>query len=299
MVDFVCPLCESGRSFIKTKWKSSKIVELYQKHYQFDATEYFPEDEFSTYLCAECGLQTHYPAKPGNSEFYDHMQQFSFYYENEKPEYNYALEVLLRENPKHVLEVGCGEGHFLNKIEKAFKVKGSEYSEKSIKKLIEKGIEFDSDQDSYDFILTFQVLEHVEDPKTFLRTIISKLEAGGCILITVPNNDSKLMQERFGLLDYPPHHMTQWTRKALENISSLYGLEIIEYYEEPIRFDHYMGLIKGRRNTIFTKSLKGKIKNRLSSLFDPILAPYLYDQIHYPGMTHGILLKKPFVQKEK
>lgn len=81
--------------------------------------------------------------------------------------------------------------------------------EDSIQKMIEKGIELDQPDDQYDFVCNFQVLEHVPDAYDFIKIMVDKLKPGGHLLITVPNSDSKYYTERFGALDYPPHHMTQ------------------------------------------------------------------------------------------
>ena len=89
-----------------------------------------------------------------------------------------------------MLDVGCGRGAFLKKIHKTFDVKGFEKNPDAIGQLAKEGIEFDTGEDKYDFIVSFQALEHVENPKVFLEDAFGKLNAGGYLLVTVPNSNS-------------------------------------------------------------------------------------------------------------
>ena len=288
-----CPLCSSNRYIEIEKFRSKLITDFYNKHYNMDVSNYFPSNEFTTYLCADCGLRHHSPAIPGNSDYYNHMQTLDFYYEKNKPEFSYAIKKLMEIKPESLLEIGCGEGHFLAKIKNAFNVKGAELTEDSITKMKEKGIRLDQPHDLYAFVCNFQVLEHVPDVYNFIKLMVDKLKPGGHLLITVPNNDSKYCTEQFGVLDYPPHHMTQWTKQSLYHIAEIFPLETIEYYEEPHRLTHYQGLIKGRRQQLLTsKGFKGKIMKALALVLDPVMSPYMLDHIDYCGMTHGMLFKK-------
>lgn len=288
-----CPLCHSNRHIEIERMDIKRITNFYTSHFKLDVTKFFPENEFTTHLCADCGLRQHHPAIPGDSDYYNHMQNYDFYYEKDKPEFTFAIRKLMEINPESVLEVGCGEGNFLEKIKSAYDVKGAELTKDSIEKMIEKGIDLDQPDDQYAFICSFQVLEHVPNAYDFIKTMVDKLKPGGHLLITVPNNDSKYCTERFGALDYPPHHMTQWTEQSLNHIVKIFPLKAVEYYEEPHRLTHYQGLIKGRRETITTaKGIRLKFLKTLSFFLDPVLSPYMLDQIDYSGMTHGMLFKR-------
>jgi SAM-dependent methyltransferase len=43
------------------------------------------------------------------------------------------------------------------------------------------------DEDAYDLVLLSAVLEHLHDPLTALRNVLSALRPGGCAIIDVPN----------------------------------------------------------------------------------------------------------------
>ena len=51
-----------------------------------------------------------------------------------------------------------------------------------------------------DFVVTFQVIEHVEDPVKFLQVIYQLLKPGGKLLIATPNSNDimlKLLPQEF------------------------------------------------------------------------------------------------------
>ena len=115
----------------------------------------------------------------------------------------------------------------------------------------------------------------------------------------MPNHDSPYFQETFDFLDYPPHHMTQWSKQALLNLANIMGYTLIEYCEEKIRIEHYDYLIKSRRLKItvqngngLLRKLKRKIIDIATMTSDKILLPYMLDDTKILGHTHGVLLQK-------
>lgn len=289
-----CSLCGSHRLIIESQRRSAELVTAYSARFGVDTQRFFPASTVATYRCAECDLRSHFTAIPGDSAFYDPMQEHPFYYERNKPEFDFAIDQLISIGARRVLEVGCGEGNFLGKVAGAFDVRGSELSAKSIAKLQAAGIALDTTSDRYDFVCTFQVLEHVPDADGFLRFMIGKLEPGGHLLVTVPNRDSKYIAEgTSSILDFPPHHMTQWSRRALEGLAPRYGLALAGYYEEPIRPAHMTGLLSARRLQIPAGKRTRWLGSKLGRLVDLVAVPYHVDRVSYAGHTHGVLLRKP------
>jgi 2-polyprenyl-3-methyl-5-hydroxy-6-metoxy-1,4-benzoquinol methylase len=293
MTAFSCPLCGSDRYIIVKTIETSYLAARYLKAYRIDVTPFFPEDDVSILRCVECDLQTYNPALPGDEAFYEKLYRRPSFYENEKPEYGYAIEKLSEENPSKLLDVGCGEGKFLKKIRHAYEVRGHERNKRAVEKLKQAGIRLDDAGDQYDFVVCFQVLEHVDNVKGFLDFICRKVADNGCLLITVPNRESKYFREVFDVLDHPPHHMTQWSAKALTHIAKIYQMEIAAVYQEPHRINHYKNLILNRRHNIISdKFAFKKIVESFGILIDKILVPYFIDRVDFPGHTHGIMLRK-------
>lgn len=88
---------------------------------------------------------------------------------------------------------------------------------------------------SYDLIVSFQVIEHINDDKLFLKEIHRVLKPGGISLITTPNRKLSLTRN--------PWHIREYLAEELRQLALLYfaGAEmkgitgnekVMKYYEE-------------------------------------------------------------------
>lgn len=83
--------------------------------------------------------------------------------------------------------------------------------------------------ESFDVITFFEVLEHMSNPDQFMSTIKSHLSPGGYVALSVPNRDRFMLgSKRYPVWDFPPHHFTWWSAKALENFFTIRGFQIVE-----------------------------------------------------------------------
>lgn len=101
--------------------------------------------------------------------------------------------------PRTVLDVGCGVGNVSLSVAELFPgvaVTGIDSDRNSIEYARRRGgssnVRFlhDSEfgtREKFDFIIASEVLEHVEQPERFLRSLRERLNAGGHLLVTVPN----------------------------------------------------------------------------------------------------------------
>lgn len=294
-MDCACPLCESRRHVWLKEIQASDLIEKYRRFFQIDVKHYFPEPSVALVQCADCRLKYFHPRSEGKSDLYEQLERFEWYYQDEKPEFEYALEKLMEKKPSSVLEIGCGDGRFLKKICRLFPVRAREYNEKALKKLAQMGIPLDEEGMKYDFVMAFQVLEHVEDVKGFLDLCVEKLNDGGYLLITVPNNDSKYINEVDVILDHPPHHATQWPKAALYEVARIYSLDVEEYYVDPLRFEHYRAIIDSRRRTLPLGDLfeqSGGVFRHLVSAIDRVLAPFFTTSYPIPDTRMDACIKK-------
>ena len=123
-----------------------------------------------------------------------------------------------------VLEIGCGEGYGISELAKySKKYIGVDKFDTSIseKLMTENDIVFHKmeipplliiESDSVDFVVTFQVIEHIQDDKFFLEDIHRVLKPGGTLLLTTPN---KLMS-----LSRNPWHIREYTSGELVALAS-------------------------------------------------------------------------------
>ena len=65
---------------------------------------------------------------------------------------------------------------------------------------------------SFDFAVTFQVIEHIQDDKAFVKEIHRVLKPGGKLLLTTPNRLMSLTRN--------PWHIREYTSAELKNIMS-------------------------------------------------------------------------------
>lgn len=145
--------------------------------------------------------------------------------------YSYRLKFIRKfQNPGRVLDVGCGDGHFLNFLKvRRWDTWGVEMSEMACGYAVEKlGLEKDkivcSDfmavnlpEKYFDLVTINDVLEHLSEPVKILERCFQLLKLGGGIYIQVPNFNS-LGRRIFGShwihID-APRHQIHFTSKTL------------------------------------------------------------------------------------
>ncbi len=134
-----------------------------------------------------------------------------------------------------LLDVGCGTGQFLE-LAASFGARsalGIDLSESCVSECQKKGLEakrvdlFEA-SGSFNLITCFHVLEHVVDPRSSLRHIVSLLQPSGMIWIETP------IVSRFALARgarwrylYPNEHPSLFSRKGLVGLADSIGLEIV------------------------------------------------------------------------
>lgn len=124
----------------------------------------------------------------------------------------------------NVLELGCGEGRGIEMIlPKVDSFLGLDKIEQVIQNLTERfpdgqfmqsvfppiGI---SETGVFDFIISFQVIEHVRDDRFFLEEIYRLLKPGGLAIMTTPNIKMSLSRN--------PWHVREYTAKELTELST-------------------------------------------------------------------------------
>ena len=148
---------------------------------------------------------------------------------------------------KNLLEVGCGIGRGLDILKTNCDQFTAIDKNKDLIELlsqkypsfyfIQQNIPpFDGLADnSFDFVVSFQVIEHIDDDELFLKEINRVLKPGGKALITTPNTKFSLTRN--------PWHVREYTADGLEKLMAKYfdkveclGIggneKVMAYYEE-------------------------------------------------------------------
>jgi 2-polyprenyl-3-methyl-5-hydroxy-6-metoxy-1,4-benzoquinol methylase len=238
-----CPLCHSPKTSKKKLIEVEPVVALWRDYYGIDIkSEFRGVKQMELWGCMDCFIGFFSPRwLAGSAQMYCQLGNCGFYYAAQKWEYDAALEDL--RSRQRILEIGCGSGSFmvLAKARGLF-VEGLEQNGDAISQATKRGLPVieataeDVARQSpgmYDAVCSFQVLEHVVNPKEFLDACCILLRPGGLLVLGVPNQDS-YVRHMVNPLDMPPHHMTRWTRRPLNRIQSYFPLKVIRIACEPL-----------------------------------------------------------------
>jgi len=129
----------------------------------------------------------------------------------------------------NLLELGCGEGRGVELLApKASSYTAIDKISSIIEKLSSKFPEynfeagsfppFPYEDNTFDTIVTFQVIEHIKNDHLFLKEINRVLKPGGLALITTPNIKMTLSRN--------PWHIREYTADQLENLCKKYFNEV-------------------------------------------------------------------------
>lgn len=298
-----CPLCEDKEIKIIEKVNKKDLLYLYQKITNEDFS-YLIDRDIDYCECKSCTLRFYYPLITGDEKFYNSLQKYNWYYLDEKDEFSYAKKYI--KNSDLVLEVGSGKGAFAKYLS-AKNYIGLDFSKNAKKLAAENGVLVENEmiqeyskkhKSEFDVVISFQVLEHVTDPKSFIEANIEALKSGGKLIIAVPSEDSFLKYVTNGILNMPPHHVTRWSDETFHFIANKYNLTIENIYHESLQDVHK----KWYLHTLICNSLYGNklislsiwqvILNIFSSVFSRLLISGLKDEMLPKGHTVLVVLEK-------
>ncbi len=146
-----------------------------------------------------------------------------------------------------VLEVGCGEGRGvelilpkadsftgIDKIPEVVSNLQAKFPEGIFRQMIIPPFEGLNDN-SFDTVVSFQVIEHIKDDLTYLKEINRVLKPGGIALITTPNIKMSLSRNPWHIREYTANELTEMAKKVFPKVKML-GVggneKVMTYYEE-------------------------------------------------------------------
>lgn len=218
-----CPVCSESRT-----------LKAAVKNYYLEGLNIGIKQEYRS--CSRCGLL--FVLNPPSGKF------LSQYYNTSLQERRSSVDFSERRHisdqvkffkkaiaswPQSVLEVGPNHGVFLNELKKkgARKIYYSELNERSARLLKAKGyMNFDARRFkniTVELIAIFHTLEHIVDPRRFIKNLVSRLSEGGHIYIEVP--DFSLYDEATDSLLF--EHVNYFNKLSLHYLLAECSLELV------------------------------------------------------------------------
>jgi len=157
---------------------------------------------------------------------------------------------------KTVVDLGCGDGQWSIEIARHFpkaKLIGVDYNELRLERykhhvptaeaLFGSCLEVPLEDNSADFLMFHQVLEHIPQPQDALREVRRILKPDGRLLLSVPNEGTWLKQK----VQYPfierkamktTDHVNFWTRETLRRLLRANGFRVQQLDAMGFYFPH-------------------------------------------------------------
>lgn len=176
------------------------------------------------YCCTSCNLFFRWPRllQTDLKELYQHASNSHWNYKSGfRPDWAFAQEMINKtkaDEQQNILDIGCWDGNFLESLSAKRKRYGLEINQSAAKQAQSRGVTLVGDDlythldkkfiNYFDVITTFDVIEHVDDPKLFLSTLLEYIRPGGIIIISTGNTDAwtwKLAQSQYYYCANPEH----------------------------------------------------------------------------------------------
>lgn len=162
----------------------------------------------------------------------------------------------LSSGQRQAIDIGCGNGYLLSELSKrGFNSLGIDFNPDSVRVATEhfhinaqvaRLEDIIALASHFDLALLVHVLEHAEDPVSLLKNIRQILNPDGILLLEIPNRDRlsinrSLRKGDLAWYEYPPHHLTFWSKAALSNALVIAGYSVIECQARPFSGEGQIG----------------------------------------------------------
>jgi 2-polyprenyl-3-methyl-5-hydroxy-6-metoxy-1,4-benzoquinol methylase len=184
------------------------------------------------------------------------------------------VTLISKENPLkgNLLDIGAGTGDFLKHAKKSgWNCIGIEPNEKAKNIAVSKGVNFinileELDNNSFDVITMWHVLEHVPDLENQIKTLKRLLKPNGTIFIAVPNYnsfDAKHYKSFWAAYDVP-RHLWHFSKSSIQKLVAKENLKL--HKVKPMWFDSfYVCLLSEKYKTGKMNFIKGFFYGFLSN----------------------------------
>lgn len=195
-----CPICEANSS--RLWWRANLPEQISVKEFSYSGDKKF---HGQVVRCPKCTHRYVSPIPTATESMYSEVTD-DFYLESESyrkdtfADFLGETERLTKISSGRCLDVGCSAGLFLDVAKaKGYSTFGIELSRWAVELARSKGHVvynqslFDhrvDEKDKYDLVTAFDIVEHLEDPRSALKQLKSLLRPGGALVGIVPDMDA-------------------------------------------------------------------------------------------------------------
>ncbi|MDQ3392841.1 MAG: class I SAM-dependent methyltransferase [Bacteroidota bacterium] len=245
------------------------------------------EESFAITECKSCGLKitNPRPTPPNISKYYD-SQDYISHTNASNNLINLAYKFvrlftlgnkfnLLKKYVNHkgkLLDYGCGTGQYLEYCKnKGWTVVGVEPNTNAAKNAKSLGIQIYNtleqlqDNEKYDVITLWHVLEHVHDLKSVIETLKNRLNKNGIICVAVPNTasyDCGFYKQHWAAYDVP-RHLYHFNQDSFRNFAKKIKMKIVDVL--PMKFDSFYVSMLSEKNLSGKNNYSNAFKMGLKS----------------------------------
>lgn len=219
-----CQRC--GHVFCDRHLGEEELSKLYKK-------DYFFGEEYSDYLADKKVLQKNFKLR---------------------------MKVLQRflepARHRHLLEIGCAYGFFLDTVRNQFSlVRGIDITEDGIRYAQEKlkldvvnddFIRHDFKGQKFDVVCMWDTIEHLQSPHLYLKKLSEHMETGALLALTTGDIASviaRIKKSRWRLM-HPPSHLHYFSKRTLTKILNDHGFDVI--------YNRYCGFYRSINTVAYT-----------------------------------------------
>jgi SAM-dependent methyltransferase len=210
-----CPVCRSAESSVLFSVTDSVIER--------------PEERWNIVRCPRCTLVYINP-RPALENWLEYYRQPTSYYKSSPDDVSACINRLKKFKPGRLLDIGCGQGGFLNEA-RALKwdVQGIDVSDTipNPHNLPIKYGDFNTmelPQNHYDLVTFWGVTEYIREPAGFFKKLAGIVKDNGAAMFVMSNFNS--IQRSYMRVHNFPRQQQVWTFPALRYVCAEAGLEI-------------------------------------------------------------------------
>lgn len=231
-----CQQC--GHVFCNRYLDEEELSKLYKK-------DYFFGEEYSNYLADKNVLQKNFKLR---------MKVLQGFLEPARH--------------RHLLEIGCAYGFFLDTVRNQFSmVRGIDITEDGIRYAQEQ-LKLDVVNDDFirhdfrgmkfDVVCMWDTIEHLQEPQLYLKKISKNMEEGALLALTtgdIASVNARIKKSRWRLM-HPPTHLHYFSGRTLTRVLDNYGFDVI--------YNRYCGFYRSINTAAYTLLV---LRNKWSLLY--------------------------------